>query len=325
MLVLRAVSAVYLSVNSKIDLSVVVPVYRSEKSLVELCERILTALHALNVAPELILVDDCSPDKSWSVITQLAEQHVPVRGIQLMANRGQGVATLCGLEQSTGDYIVTIDDDLQFAPEEISNLWQRLQSDDAIDVVIGVPQKRRHHFYRNVGSRMINSMNTLFLKKPPDLRFSGFRIMRRPVVAGLMCIRNPYPAIGPMILSVTPRIVNLSVSHFERKYGVSNYDFSRLIRQSLTNLIGYSVLPLHIMAIIGVLGVIGSIAMGSYYLWRYFFIGVAVPGWTSLMLVLIALFSFNFFAMALVGEYLKRLYQMQSHSSGHQIRQVTAD
>ena len=132
MLVVRAVSAVHLSMNSKIDLSVVVPVYRSEKSLVELCERILTASHALNVVPELILVDDCSPDKSWSVITQLAEQYVPVRGIQLMANRGQGVATLCGLEQSTGDYIVTIDDDLQFAPEEISNLWQRLQSDDCL-------------------------------------------------------------------------------------------------------------------------------------------------------------------------------------------------
>jgi dolichol-phosphate mannosyltransferase/undecaprenyl-phosphate 4-deoxy-4-formamido-L-arabinose transferase len=311
--------------NSKIDLSVVVPVYRSASSLDELCERILEVGQALNLTTELILVDDCSPDESWSVIARLADQHAPICGIQLMANRGQGAATLCGLEQSAGEYIVTIDDDLQFAPEEISNLWERLQSNDAVDVVIGIPEERRHRFYRNVGSCLINRINTLFLKKPLNLKFSGFRIMRRPVLAGLLCIRNPYPAIGPMILSVTPRIVNLSVSHFERRHGVSNYDFPRLMRQALANLIGYSILPLHAMATIGVLGLVGSIAMGSYYLWRYFFIGIATPGWTSLMLVLIALFGFNFFALALIGEYLKRLYQMQSQASSHQVRQVTGE
>ena len=219
------------SYRSKIDLSVVIPVYCSEKSLDELCERVLKVGQQLNLSMELILVDDCSLDLSWLAIERLAKQNASVKGFQLMANKGQGAATLCGLEKSRGEYIVTLDDDLQYAPEDILSLWERLQSDVSVDVVIGVPQARQHHFYRNLGSSLVNRMNSVFLKKPLDLKFSGFRMMRKAVVSGLLRIHTPYPAIGPMMFSVTPRIVNVPIMHSKRKYGVSNYNFTRLMRR----------------------------------------------------------------------------------------------
>jgi polyisoprenyl-phosphate glycosyltransferase len=302
--------------------SIVVPVYNSEELLPELYRRLVSVMEQIGEPFEMIFVEDCSRDLSWHVVRDLAEKDSRVTAIQLMKNSGQGNATLCGLAEAHGRFVITLDDDLQNPPEEIPPMIQRLVANDDLDVVIGSPQEKRHNLIRRIGSSFINRMNSWFLDKDLKLRFTGFRVMRRQVVEALLDMQVPYPALGPMIISATRRIENLTVRHDPRLQGQSGYNLRRIIRQAISNFIGYSILPLHLLAIIGALGITASILTGSYFLFRYFFVGITVPGWMTLTLLLVALSGFNFFAFAVIGEYILRITQVSTRTSRTIVRTV---
>ena len=300
--------------------SIVVPVYNSQQTLIELCERITSSMENQGESFELILVDDCSSDRSWQMIEQIAAGDVRVFGLQLMKNSGQGTATLTGLSHSNGSLCITLDDDLQHPPEEIPTLIQALKVKDEIDVIMGVPVLKRHNLYRRTGSSIINLLNTWFLQKDPEIRLTGFRIIRRHVVDAILAMRIPCPALGPMIITVTSRIENVIVRHDPRKFGKSGYTSKRLIEQALSNLIGYSTLPLRVLALIGIVGIIISFLLGIYFLVRYYTVGISVTGWTSVLLTLLALSGLNFIAFAITGEYLLRIVQISMGTSRYLVR-----
>lgn len=303
-------------------ISVVVPVYRSEKILPILHDRLKKVLIEDYPDHEILLVDDCSPDGSWGGIESLSQSDPSVKGIQLMKNSGQGSATLAGISEASGDYIVTLDDDLQHPPEEIPKLVAALIEDPSLDVAIGAPIEKRHHLIRRVGSSAINRINSIVLNKDPNLRFTGFRAMTDRVGRELVRVVAPYPALGPMILSVTRRIRNIPVEHHAREIGRSNYSFGRLMKQTLSNLVGYSMLPLRILAVLGFIGIVLSAAIGFFFVARYAIRGIGVPGWMSLLLILVSLSGFNFFAFALLGEYILRIFQMSSVIPNYTIRKI---
>jgi dolichol-phosphate mannosyltransferase/undecaprenyl-phosphate 4-deoxy-4-formamido-L-arabinose transferase len=269
---------------------------------------------------EFVFVEDCGPDRSWSVLRELAEEDDRVLAIQLMRNFGQGSATLCGLAHARGAFVITMDDDLQHPPEELPQLIEALHRDEELDVVLGVPRRKQHALFRRLGSDVINWLNSKFLDKDVSLRFSSFRVLRRSVVDGLLTNRLPYPAIGPMLIAVTPRIANVVVRHDPRKHGRSGYTWVRLLRQTLSNFIGYSMISLRLLALLGTAGIVGSVVLGAYYLIRYLIFGNSVAGYTSLMLVLITLSGFNFFAFAVLGEYLFRVFHLQSTTRQYLVR-----
>ena len=132
------------------NISVVIPVYKSQATLPELVRRLDSVLSGLAEAYEVILVNDDSPDASWEAITKLAGQYACVRGIDLMRNFGQHNATLCGLRQARYEVIVTMDDDLQHPPEEVHFLLEKLG--EGYDVVYGFPKKPPHAWWRILGS-----------------------------------------------------------------------------------------------------------------------------------------------------------------------------
>jgi glycosyltransferase involved in cell wall biosynthesis len=303
-----------------IQYSIIVPVYNSSSTLEELSCRLLQVMRELTEEFEIIFVEDSSKDQSWEILETISETHPKVVAIQLMRNVGQGLATICGFSCARGEYIVTLDDDLQNPPEEIPKLLDALCDDPQIDVVIGVPEERQHSRLRNLGSYIVNKLNIIFLDKPEDLRFSSFRALRRTVLDGVLTKNVPYPALGPVLISVTRRIINIEVAHNPRKAGKSNYTFSRLLKQTLSNIIGYTVIPLHILACLGVLGILFSFIMGTFFLVRYLLWGTSVQGWVSLMLVSIAIGGFNFFAFAILGEYVKRIFYLQTTSRQFFIR-----
>lgn len=295
--------------------SVVVPVYNSEQTLPELHQRLTTVLEDLRRPYELIFVEDCGRDGSWQRLRALAAQDARITALQLMRNSGQGNATLAGLQAAAGQVIITLDDDLQHPPEELPALIQALLGDPDLDVVIGAPLVKRHNLARRLGSRLINQVNSLMLNKDPSLVFTGFRVMRRQVVDAILDLRVPYPAIGLMLIAVTRRIANRTVRHDPRKVGKSNYHLRPLIKQTLSNFIGYSVLPLHLLAAVGAAGIAVSGFLALFYLARYLIVGIGVAGWTTLLLVLLALSGFNFFAFAILGEYLLKMTQIASHTA----------
>ena len=301
--------------------SVIIPVYNSENTIAEIVRRINNTLDATGELFEIIRVDDCSSDKSWKLIADIANKNSNVIAIQLMRNSGQGSATLAGIEQSSGEFVITMDDDLQHPPEELPKLIETMRIDDDIDVVIGVPEEKMHSVARNIGSIFVNKMNSLFLGKPEDLRFTGFRIIRKSIADALLSFNVPYPALGPMIINTTARVKNIEFKHEKRIHGRSNYNLRKLMKQFLSNFVGYSVLPLHILAFIGVIGVVISSFTGLIFLFRYIVGGIAVPGWTTLLLVLLILTGFTFLSFAIIGEYLLRVNQVSTNVSRWNVRQ----
>lgn len=303
-----------------IDYSVVVPVYNSSETLPELYTRVTEVMQTMGKSFEIIFVEDCGPDDAWRIAQKLAHQDHRVKALQLMRNFGQGSATLCGLVHSRGAYVITIDDDLQNPPDEIPKLIDLLQARQDLDVIMGVPEVKNHAALRRFGSHIVNRVNSFLLKKDPDLRFSGFRVMRRTVVDALMTMRTPYPAIGPMLTNVTHRMANIVVRHDPRKEGTSGYTWSRIARQTLSNFIGYSVVPLRLLALIGTIGLLGSVLVGGFFFIRYLSGGVTVPGWTTLVLLLVGLSGFNFLTFAVFGEYLLRIFYLESTNQQFLVR-----
>ena len=298
--------------------SVVIPVYGSARILPELQQRLAAVMTALGESYEIVYVDDCSPDDAWDVLQELTAADPTVTIVQLMRNSGQSNATLCGLAHARGETVITMDDDLQHPPEEIPNMLLALASE--VDVVMGVPKAKQHHWFRRIGSTLMHEVNCFLLGKARNLRFTSFRVMRRPVVNGLLQLRTLSPALGPMINSVTHRIVNTVVQHAPRHEGRSGYTLRRLLTQTLNNLVGYSMIPLRFLAFLGIVGIFLSILFAAVLLGRYLMGGITVPGWTTIALLLVLLSGFNFFAFSIIGEYVLRILQRVNSTPQYFVR-----
>jgi dolichol-phosphate mannosyltransferase/undecaprenyl-phosphate 4-deoxy-4-formamido-L-arabinose transferase len=245
---------------------------------------------------EMVFVEDCGTDGSWALVQALAEQDERVWAVQLLRNFGQANATMCGLTHARGRFLITLDDDLQNPPEEIPRLVGVLSSNPELDVVTGVPDEKRNALWRRLGSELVNAMHSLSLKKPRSLRLSGFRLMRRLVAEQLVKRNVPNPASGYAL----PKILSLTLSSF----------------------LAFSGFPLRFMALVGAAAIVTSLAIGIRILLRYLQVGVVVPGWLTLALLLVGISGFNFFAFGLIGEYLLRVLQSVQHAPQYVVRQT---
>jgi glycosyltransferase involved in cell wall biosynthesis len=255
------------------------------------------------------------------ILRTLAERDERVLALELLRNFGQASATVCGLRHAQGRFLITLDDDLQNPPEEIPMLLEHLRSDPELDVVIGIPDEKRHEFWRRLGSKIVSAINSFSLRKPRALGFSGFRAMRRLVADQLVERNVPRPALGALLYSTTPRIANVLVGHEPRTAGQSGYTLPRLLSQTLSNFLAFSDFPLRFTALIGAVGIVVSSAVGTRIVERYLQVGVVVPGWLTLALLLVGISGYNFFAFGLIGEYLLRVLQSVQHTPQYVVRQ----
>jgi glycosyltransferase involved in cell wall biosynthesis len=230
------------------QLSVVIPIYLSSAILEPLCRRLMPALEATGLDYEAILVDDASPDNSWTVLEAIrAEYPDRVTLIQLAANVGQHAALLCGLRHSSGELVVTMDDDLQHPPEEIVTLV-RAMDDPSLDMVYGRYREKRHAPWRNAGALFITcAYQWIFATR---VRPTSFRILRRPLVDAICRTEMSRPIIDGLIALHTKRIGEQAVEHSRRFDGRSSYSLLKLFRLAGDLLLGYSrVVPRVLMGI----------------------------------------------------------------------------
>lgn len=304
--------------------SVVIPVYNSERSLRELYERIHhTFMDVLRMEYEIIFVDDSSRDNSFVVLEELRRQDSEhVRIIQLAKNYGQHSALLCGFHYVQGEYIVTLDDDLQHPPEEIPKLIEKMdENEENIDVVIGCYREKKHSFVRNLGSVAIIKLSDYIFKQPKNLKLTSFRLMKRYVVDAMVedfAVR--YPRIGYLLLDITNKIVNTTVEHSRRKYGTSGYSFFMLIRDFCKNVTNNSMIPLSIVRMIGGVSTLLSVLLGIYYLCRYFLVGVSIEGWTTLVLLMLLFSGMILFSNGIIGSYLIQILDEAKRKPNYVIR-----
>ena len=291
--------------KKSIDFSIVIPVYNSEKSLENLCNRIHKVFNLRKEFYEIVLVDDCSKDNSWYVMNSLRKYNSNIKIVQLMSNFGQHNAILCGLNYISGKYVITMDDDLQNPPEEIPKLIDEIKK--GYDAVIGALEIKQDTMIKNTASAAMRFLMRKIFNMPADLKFSSFRIMTCEIANEVKNFKTPYPFIGGMIFSLTQNITNVKVKHEKRKYGTSTYNYGKLINLAFNLIINYTSLPLKMLTFIGILVSILSFSLGLFFIIQKLVYQIAVPGWTTVV-VLISFFNgLLLLTIAIMGEYLSRI------------------
>lgn len=220
------------------SISVVIPVYNSESSLNSLYDLISTVLESTFSRYEIILIDDGSVDNSYEVMLDLFNKYTNIKIIRLNGNFGQQNALMCGFQYASFDYVVTMDDDLQHPPIEILKLYEKILQ--GYDVVYGIPIKKQHSNYRNLGTKATDMLFNLITSKPKDLKVSSFRIINRKFIYKIISDKSSFVYISAITFKNTNKVANVYVNHNPRKYGRSNYSFFRLIKQYLKLFIYYA-------------------------------------------------------------------------------------
>jgi len=306
--------------------SVVVPVYNSEKSLELLYEGVKrTITETLAQEFELILVDDSSRDGSFAVMEKLRAADKRVKVVQMAKNFGQHKALMCGFSYAKGEYIITLDDDLQHPPEEIPKMVEFMASNRDVDVVIGSYDNKKHNIIRKIGSFMTSSLSKIMLGKSRDLKLTSFRLMRRYVVDALLKFHETRPRVGHLLLATTNRIKNVEVHHAPRAYGRSGYSFSKLVSDFMANLFNNSDLPLKLVGHIGTASFFLSLILGLYYLIKYFVTGYAISGFVTPVLLILGFSGLILFSLGIVGNYLLRVLGESKQKPLYVIRREETD
>lgn len=235
-------------------LSIVVPVFNEEQSLVELIQRISTVAQSHKYDLQVLLVDDGSTDGSWSMIEQLSSDHSEIRGIRLRRNFGKAAALSCAFERATGDVVITMDADLQDDPKEIPNLIAEL--DKGFDLVSGWKQTRHDPWHKVFPSRVFNRLISGLTGVQLHDHNCGLKAYRREVLTEVELYGERHRFIPVLAAARGFKVSEIVVEHHERKHGYSKYGFERFVKgfldlMTVYFLTGYGNRPQHLLGTAG--------------------------------------------------------------------------
>lgn len=317
------VPATWLSAREDFLYSIVIPVYNSAGIVGDTIDQVVQTFEDAGLRYEVILVNDGSPDNSWAVIADKARHYEHVTALNLLHNYGQHHANLAGFHEARGDYVITMDDDLQNPPDQALLLIDAAMTGK--DVVFGEFERKQAAGYRRLGTKMVNALNQRVFGQPPDLVLSNFRILRRDVVDRI-CASRTAPYITGQALMYSSNRGNVKVRHEPRRVGSSNYSLVRILRLVFTILFSYSSWPLRALATVG-FGIAGiSFLLGAIYLLMGLFGATRVEGWTTLVVLLAIFNGFIIALLSMLGEYVVRTLQAVSvQQTFHVMERVGAD
>lgn len=288
--------------------SIVVPCYNSGPWIDELVRRVGETMSAIAGGHELILVNDASPDaQTWPAIRKQAEAVPWVRAIDLMANVGQFRALMCGMELARGEFVITMDDDLQHPPEEIPKLIETIEGDPELDAVIGAYETKEHSTVRNLGTNVVAAIYGRAYGKPEGLATTSFRILRRSLVDTILAHRTARPVMGALILQSTKRIRNVAVEHQPRNAGRSGWRSARLAGAVVDNVVNASTTPLRVISALGLFASAMALLLAIFYVVWALVGDTAVPGFATLVVMVLFLGGANLLAVGVLGEYVARI------------------
>lgn len=288
------------------NLSVVVPVYNSSRTLDALVEALHPVLDELAYEYELILVNDGSRDDSSAVMQRLAAKHSWIRPINLMRNFGQHNALLCGIRAAKYEITITIDDDLQNPPEEIGRVVGRLN--EGFDVVYGVPERMQHGLARNLASQVTKQVLQGAMGAQNASKISAFRAIRTHLRDAFANYQSPFVNIDVLLTWGTSRFSAIEIKHNQRQVGESNYTFAKLVNHALNMVTGFSTLPLRLATINGFVFILFGMAVLAWVIGRYVMEGTCVQGFPFLASIISIFAGAQLFSLGIIGEYMARMY-----------------
>jgi glycosyltransferase involved in cell wall biosynthesis len=244
-----------------------------------------------------------------------------VIALDLLKNYGQHHANLAGLRAASGDYVITMDDDLQNPPDQALLLIEEAMTGK--DVVFGEFEHKQAAGYRRLGSKLIAAINRRVFGQPADLVVSNFRILRRDVVDRICASRTAHPYLTGQALMYSSRRSHVRVRHDQRPIGSSNYSLGRILRLVLTILFTYSSYPLRFGALLGFAMSFVSMVLGAFYLLSGVLGNTDVEGWTTLVVLVSVFNGFTIALLSMLGEYVVRtLDAVSNHESYHVVARV---
>lgn len=300
--------------------SVVIPVFNSESTVEKVVERTAAFFQSKSLNYEIILINDGSRDQSWKALCRICEKYEHVTAIDLLKNYGQHHANLCGFHYAQGDYVITLDDDLQNPPEEIEKLIEKEK--EGHDLVLGRYEAKQHQAYRRWGSSVVNALNEKIFRKPTELVMSNFRLIHRSIIDRVKSYRGPEPYIPGLVILYASRPANVLVQHAPRTKGKSGYSLTKISKLIFTLLFNYSIFPLRFLVILGGAIALMSFLMGGFFLLRGLLHDVKTSGWTSIVTMISFFSGFIILLLGVLGEYMIRILRSVSGQAPYHIRDI---
>ena len=289
-----------------IELSFVIPVFNGAMSIARVVGDIESRFSSMNF--EIVLVNDFSRDESDSVCRSLVQQYQgKVIYLELARNFGEHNAVLCGLKQTTGQYVAVLDDDGQNPPSEVWPMYTACK-DRNVDVVYGKYADKKHHWFRNLGSTINDRAANVMLKKPKEIYLSSFKVISRVIVDEICRYRGAFPYIDGIIFRSTQRIQQIVVQHELREDGESNYNLRRLVRLWLNMFINHSIWPLRIASLLGFVTAILGVVLVCTVIYEKLTTPYYPIGMPFLLVTVILFAGVQLIMLGVIGEYLGRLF-----------------
>lgn len=302
-----------------IKLAIVIPVYNSSSILPVLMERMNQTLKEFTYT--VIFVNDGSKDNSWETLLALKQSYpLQVTAINLSRNYGQHNAILCGLSYAKADVVVTMDDDLQHAPEDILKLLNRFNETNA-DIVYGEYTNRQHDMISSAGSYIMDKSNTVKFDKVG--RGSSFRLLKQEIIDKIVLNhQHNFHFIDEVISWYTSTVEFVPIEHHKRFAGKSGYSKSKQFSMFLNTFVNYSAAPLKMMTYLGIAGSILTFLLGSFFIAKKIFFQISVPGFTALIVAVLFSTSIILLCFGIIGQYLYRILQIQHRKPPFSVKQI---
>lgn len=301
-------------------ISICIPCYKAQDTIVKLTDGIKEEFKSRpDFDYEIVLVNDCSPDKTFQVISELALNDEHIVACDLAKNFGESSALMAAYSRSTGDYIVRMDDDGEHDPKQLFLLISKLE--EGYDYVCAEFKNYHHSFYKRIGSKFNYWFLTKMMDIPKGSIMSSYNVCRRYVIDEILKYNNPKPYIDGMVWAITTKTASVPIEHGYRYAGESGYNFSKSVALWLNGVTSFSVKPLRLASISGFIFAFAGFVIGIIAVIDKLIHPEVAAGWTSMFATMLFIGGFIMIFLGLIGEYVGRGYLISNHIPQYIIRE----
>lgn len=293
-------------------ISFVIPCYGSENTIEKVAAEIIETVSQKDCYDyEIIAVNDCSPDNVLQKLIALAGGNKKFKVINFSKNMNRPGAVMAGLNHASGDYVVVMDDDGQCPMNDFWRLMAPIE--EGHDVSIAWYPERKQSLFKDFGTIVNKKMTEFILEKPKDMQFTNFMIMQSYIVKEITRYKNPYPYFTGLLLRTTSDIINVKMEERERLSGSTTFTFGKMLAMWVNGLTAFSIKPLRISSLIGVVCAILGFVFGIITIIRKFVADISM-GYSSIISILLFIGGLIMLMLGMIGEYLGRIYISQNNS-----------
>ena len=302
-------------------ISVAIPCYCSEKTISQVVHDLVEEFARHDSKYQIVLVNDGSPDNTFDVIKSISMENANIIAVNLSKNYGQHAARMAAIPFLKGEYIVYMDDDGQHPVSGIFQMLEKLEEGN-YDVVYALFRQKKHSLFKRITSKINTATLNFLTGKPKDVKNSSFSIMRRYVLEEMKKYKSPFPSWTGFVMQITRNISNVELDHYERISGKSNYTLKKMIKLYINSMTGFSIVPLRISSVIGVVVAILGFGIGIYSIINKL-VHPSIPvGYTSIIAVILFIGGMLMMMLGLLGEYVGRIYMINNNLPQYTIKEV---